>query len=92
MTRNTHNVSRHSAAVAAALVLTLGVASAQTPITPPKNGYKPADDVKIGQEAAAQVRQQLPMLNDRATDAMAERIGRRLIENVPANLPSTSST
>ncbi len=86
MTRNTHTLSRQSAAVAAALVLTLGIASAQTPITPPKNGYKPADDVKIGQEAAAQVRRQLPMLNDQATDAMADRIGRRLIENVPAKL------
>jgi predicted Zn-dependent protease len=43
------------------LVITLGVASAQTPVNPPKNSYEPAEDVKVGQQAAAQVRQQLTM-------------------------------
>lgn len=86
MTRTTSYLSRQSAAAAAALFLTLGVATAQTPVNPPKNSYKPADDVKIGQQAAAQVRQQLPMLNDQSTDALADRIGRRLIANIPARL------
>ena len=40
---------------AAALVLSATLA-AQTAIKPPKNKYKPEDDVKLGREAAAEVR------------------------------------
>ena len=39
-------------------------ASAQTPITPDRNKYTPAQDVQIGQEAAQEVARELPMLND----------------------------
>jgi beta-barrel assembly-enhancing protease len=70
---------------AAVLLFSLS-ASAQTPITPPDNKYKPADDVRIGREAAAQVRKELPMLNERAVSGMVEQIGRRLVQNIPANL------
>jgi beta-barrel assembly-enhancing protease len=70
----------------AAVVLFSLSASAQTPITPPDNKYKPADDVRIGREAAAQVRKELPMLNERAVTAMVEQIGRRLVNSVPQNL------
>jgi predicted Zn-dependent protease len=58
--------------------------SAQTRIEPRKNSFKPSQDVQLGRQAAAEVRQQLPMLNDRATDALVEGIGRRLVANVPA--------
>jgi hypothetical protein len=78
---------RHSlAGLTAAFVLCASIASAQTQIVPPKNGYKPAQDVELGQQAAAEVRQQMPMLNDEATEQFAERIGSRLIENIPSNL------
>ena len=63
--------------------LTLG---AQTRITPPKNGYKPADDVKLGREAAAEVRQQLPMLNDDSIEGFVDRIGERLVAEIPGDL------
>jgi hypothetical protein len=71
-----------------ALVLSvaLGTASAQTVITPDKNKYSPADDVKIGQEAAQQARQELPMLNDPAVDEYVEEIGDRLVDALPGNL------
>ena len=68
------------------LTMTLGQASAQTVITPDKNKYSPADDVKIGQEAAQQAREQLPMLNDSTVDNYVERIGDRLAEAIPENL------
>ena len=42
---------------AAALILSATLA-AQTAIKPPKNKYKPEDDVKLGREAAAEVRKQ----------------------------------
>ena len=38
--------------------------SAQTRIRAPANKYTPAQDVQLGRKAEAQVRQQLPMLND----------------------------
>ena len=50
------------------LTVALGTASAQTKIVPPPNKYPPSEDVKAGQEAAAQVMKELPMLNDAATE------------------------
>jgi beta-barrel assembly-enhancing protease len=76
---------RATALPAAVLLFSLS-ASAQTPIAPPDNKYKPADDVRIGREAAAQVRKELPMLNERAVNSMVEQIGRRLVNSIPANL------
>jgi beta-barrel assembly-enhancing protease len=68
------------------LTVALGNSSAQTVITPDKNKYSPADDVKIGQDAAQQARRELPMLNDRAVDDYIEEIGGRLVEALPSNL------
>ena len=59
------------------------VAGAQTSITAPKNKYSPADDVKLGQEAAQQVQQELPVMRDPRLNGYLERIGRRLVESVP---------
>jgi hypothetical protein len=74
--------------IVAALILTvaLGSSSAQTVITPDKNKYSLADDVKIGQEAAQQARQELPMLNDAAVDEYVEGIGDRLVDALPSNM------
>ena len=55
-----------SAAIALVLSTTL---VAQTAIKPPKNRYKPEDDVKLGREAAAEVRKQYPVIeNGQITD------------------------
>ena len=43
-----------------------------------------ADDVKLGREAAGEVRKQMPLLDDDRVDDYVERIGERLAENVPA--------
>jgi hypothetical protein len=68
------------------LTVALGNASAQTVITPDKNKYSPADDVKIGLEAAQQARRELPMLNDSRVDNYIENIGGRLVAAIPSNL------
>ena len=49
-----------------ALVFTLVATTvvAQTKMTPPKNKYTVEQDVQIGHEAAAEVRQQYPIIND----------------------------
>jgi len=74
------------ARLAPVLILTvaLGTASAQTHVTAPPNKYKPADDVKLGQEAAAQVQKELPLLNDGSVDEYVAGIGQRLVRVIPA--------
>ena len=58
---------------------------AQAPhIVAPKNKYAPSDDVKLGQEAAAQARKELPLLRDAKTDEYISSIGRKLAAAFPA--------
>ena len=64
-----------------------------------KNSYSVADDVKVGQEAAAEAKKQLPMLNDDRVDEFVENVGARLAAAIPASsatqasaTPSTWST
>jgi predicted Zn-dependent protease len=69
------------------LVLSLAIAgplAAQTTIVPPSNKYSVADDIKLGREAAADVRKELPMLNDDRVDDYIEDIGRKLVAAIPA--------
>jgi hypothetical protein len=55
-----------------------------TKITPPKNGYSPADDVKLGREAAAQVARELPLLPENGdVDSYVERVGVTLVSAIP---------
>jgi beta-barrel assembly-enhancing protease len=81
-----HRRTRPSTFVAAIVATSVlaGSAAAQTKITAPKNKYTPQQDVELGREAAAEVRQQMPMLNDDRTEEYIEDIGERLIENLPA--------
>src|SRR5687767_4568803 len=69
-----------------ALVLSVAVAwpaAAQTKVVPPRNSYSVQDDVKLGQEAAGEVRKELPLLNDDRVDDYVEDVGRRLVEAIP---------
>ena len=76
-----------AARVALVVLLTAAVgstASAQTHIVAPPNKYSPADDVKLGQDAAQQVQKELPLLNDPAVDEYLAGIGQRLVRVIPA--------
>src|SRR6478735_5028792 len=68
------------------LMLTASAAAAQTKVTPPKNKYTPQQDVQIGQEAAAEVRRQYPLINDDQIQSYLERLGNRLVEAAPREL------
>jgi beta-barrel assembly-enhancing protease len=79
-------LSRRGARIAAVLTLSLSLTTftvAQTRIVAPKNKYTVAEDVKLGREAAAQAKKELPMLNDGRVDDYVERIGQRLAQSVP---------
>jgi len=66
------------------LGLSVGVLSAQTRVRAPANKYTPAQDVQLGRQAAAEVRQQLPILNDAQVTSYVTSIGRRLVAAIPA--------
>jgi Zn-dependent protease with chaperone function len=68
-----------------ALLLTVAVSSAaaQTRIEPDNNKYTPAQDVQIGQQAAQEVRRELPMLSDDGIDDYVDRVGARLARAIP---------
>lgn len=69
-----------------AMGLAIDLVGAQTVITAPPNKYKPAEDVEIGRKTAAEVEKQLPVLkDDRVTNAVAA-VGRRLVNQIPAEL------
>jgi predicted Zn-dependent protease len=72
--------------LALAVAVTLAApAIAQAPhIVAPRNKYSPADDVKLGQEAAAQARKELPLLRDAKTDDYIAGIGQKLAAAFPA--------
>ena len=65
------------------LALAAALCGAQTQIVAPKNRFTPADDVKLGQQAARQVEQQLPVMHDPEVNTYLNRIGQRLVENIP---------
>jgi predicted Zn-dependent protease len=81
----TRHLGRCSASLVAALLVSASL-SAQTKIALRENSFTPSQDVQLGRQAASEVRQQLPMLNDSPTDALVEKIGRRLVAAVPARL------
>ena len=73
-----------SAAIVLLLMVGVVALGQGTKITPPKNGYEPADDVKIGREAAAQVTRELPLLPENGEiDSYVERVGNTLSAAIP---------
>jgi predicted Zn-dependent protease len=55
----------------------------QTKLTLHSNKYKITDDVKVGRQAAAEVEQQMPILNDSDATNYASRVGARLVNAIP---------
>src|SRR4051794_23603280 len=76
---------------AKALVLTVVVSIsvtplatyAQTPIKLHGNKFSPADDIKLGREAAGEAEKQLPIVRDPELGAYLERVGQRLAGAIP---------
>lgn len=73
------------AATVIALSITLS-AAAQTRIEPDKNSFTPQQDVELGQQAAAEVRQTYPLLNDDEVHSYVVRLGQQLVDNIPEYL------
>lgn len=67
----------------AIITLSAALIGAQTRITPPKNKYSPQQDVELGLEAAAQARQELPLMRDDSVTSYVDDLGKRLVEGIP---------
>ena len=84
MQKNRHMSSQLLTATCS-LVLSAALV-AQTPVTPPDNKYSPAQDVELGREAAAEARQQLPILREEVVTSYIGEVGRRLTNGIPTEL------
>jgi Zn-dependent protease with chaperone function len=81
MTGRNPFVARPVAALVVALMLTPGLAIAQTKVKAGFNLFSPEQDVQVGQQSAAEAEQQLPMVNNAAVESYVNNIGRRLAQN-----------
>src|SRR4029450_13082340 len=77
-----HSRSR-AAATVVAIFSSVSLLVGQTKIVAPDNKYDPKEDVQLGREAAREVEQQLPILNDDGVESFVERVGQRLGRNIP---------
>jgi len=85
MIRKPANKSQRLATWLTVLAVTLMPISvwSQTKISYHSNKYKPSDDVKAGRQAAQEVEQQMPILNDPEATAYVSRVGQRLVNSIP---------
>jgi Zn-dependent protease with chaperone function len=84
MIRTLHQTAPRATATVVALFTSVTLVFAQTKIVAPDNKYSPKEDVQLGREAAGEVEQQLPILRDDGVDDYVERVGERLVANIPA--------
>ena len=77
-------MKKHVLSSAIVLALTVAGLGSQTRVTAPSNKYTPAQDVELGLQAAAEARQQLPIMRDDAVASYVARLGERLTTVIPA--------
>src|SRR5438552_5697249 len=83
-TVNHHRLATLAAClIGVALVVTPLASFAQTKIVYHSNHYKPADDVKLGRQAAAEAERQFPLLRDSEVTNYVESVGQRLVSSIP---------
>src|SRR6266404_5751225 len=82
--KNYNNLQRVMTMLAAFAIFAMPVAVfSQTKISYHSNKYKPTDDVKVGRQAAMEVEQKLPILNDAQITNYVSRVGMRLVAAIP---------
>ena len=83
--RNSNRMQRLLAWLTVVAVFAMPVSVfAQTQIKYHSNKYKPTDDVKVGRQAATEVEQQMPILNDTDATNYVSRVGQRLVSAIPS--------
>ena len=69
--------------IALLILVAASTVSAQTEIKAPKNKYTPEQDVKLGKEAAAEVRKEYPLITDARIEKYLSKLGDRLVAAAP---------
>jgi Zn-dependent protease with chaperone function len=83
--KNSNGIQRLMAWLTVLAVFAMPVSVwSQTQIKYHSNKYKPTDDVKVGRQAANEVEQQMPILNDSDATNYISRVGQRLVNNIPS--------
>lgn len=77
---------RRAAAAVTSLLFSAVVLPAQTVVKLPKNRYTPEQDVELGLQAAAEVRQHYPIIQDQKIATYLTKLGDRLIAAAPQEL------
>jgi beta-barrel assembly-enhancing protease len=80
------SLSGRAAALLAIWCLSVSSLLAQTVVKLPKNRFTPEQDVELGREAAAEVRQQYPIIKDDRIASYLTMLGDRLVAAAPAEL------
>jgi len=80
------NWAARTLTIATAIWLSSTIVDTQTVIKLPKNKYTPEQDVKLGLEAANEVRQQYPIIKDEKIQTYLSGLGDRLVAVAPAEL------
>jgi beta-barrel assembly-enhancing protease len=83
-------VPRRAAALMVAVAVSVAGAGAQTAIKLPKNRFTPDQDVKIGLEGAAEVREQYPIISDEKVARYLTQLGDRLVAHAPPELNNSA--
>jgi Zn-dependent protease with chaperone function len=81
-----HSASSRHLALVLALTLVASPLTAQTRVEPPNNRYTPEQDVELGREAAAEVREKYPIIRDEVVTEYLDDLGRRLVAVAPPEL------
>jgi len=76
-------VGRASTIAVLAVAVAVVCVAAQTKIVPPKNSYKPIDDVDLGKKAAADTEKEMPVLHDEIATTYVRSVGARLTPAIP---------
>ena len=85
MTGRPRSINGRVGILLSTFLLSLHVAAgAQTRIAMHSNSYTPEQDVELGRQAAAEVRRQMPLLNDQRVEDYVERVGDRLVDEIPS--------
>src|SRR5262245_11178938 len=78
--------SGRASALLIAICVSAATLVAQTVLKPPRNRFTPQQDVELGLKAAAEVRQQYPIIKDEQISAYLTKLGDRLVAVAPKEL------
>jgi beta-barrel assembly-enhancing protease len=67
----------------ALIMLCITVLGERTPLKPGMNNYSPADDIKLGQQAAREAEKGLTLINDREVTTYIATLGQKLVSKAP---------